>query len=382
MAAGAGGVHPPAAALANGALSHAFEQDNLTAPDSGAHPGATLFTAALAIAQDRRLSGRAVLTAFVAGAEVMIRIGLAARRSHELRGFHAPSTVGPYGGAITVGKLLGLDAGKMANAMGIAGSLSSGILEFARSGQGAMVKRLHLGRAAEGGVMAGTLAADGYEGPKTVLEGSAGYLRVHCTEAADPTILTRGLGQEWVTRTIRLKRFAAHITAHTAMEAALDLKAANRFDADAVAMVEIAGSRRMATVNNIPAPADILIGQYSVPFCVALSLHRNPVDPASFSEDSVHNPAILASARQIRMVVADGQNDADFSSTVTVRLKDGRVFTKRVTDFKGTPTVPLTQPELREKFLLLAQNFPVEMERWFERIMALEREPNLEWMVA
>ena len=121
------------------------------------HPGAVLIPAALAIAQEEGLGGRALLTAVVAGCEVLFRIGRATKHSAETRGFHAPGTTGPFGGAVTVGKLLQLDAGKMTNALGIAGSLSGGLLEFAHSNTGAMVKKLHLGRAAESGVLAATV---------------------------------------------------------------------------------------------------------------------------------------------------------------------------------------------------------------------------------
>src|SRR6202021_169256 len=163
-------VQAPAAAFANGALAHAFELDNLTSPGAGVHPGATLLAPALAVAQERGFSGRELLTAFVAGAEVMIRIGRATRHTTEQRGFHAPGTTGPFGGAVAVGKLCGFDAAKMTNALGIAGSLACGLMEFARSGTGAMVKRLHLGRAAESGVLAAGLAADGFTGPVSVIE--------------------------------------------------------------------------------------------------------------------------------------------------------------------------------------------------------------------
>src|SRR6202165_1656830 len=187
-------VCAPAAALAHGAMTHAFEQDNLTLPDSGAHPGASLVSSGLAIAQERGLGGRELLTAFVAGAEVMIRIGRATKRTNEARGFHAPGSVGPFGAAIASGKLMQFDAPKMINALGIAGSTSGGLLEFAHSGNGAMVKRLHLGRGAEGGVLAASLAADGFTGPSTVLEGRAGFLKAFCIES-DLAELTRGLGE-------------------------------------------------------------------------------------------------------------------------------------------------------------------------------------------
>ena len=151
-------VQAPSAALAHGSMAHAFELDNLTDPNSGSHPGATMFSAGLAIAQERGLGGRALLEAMVAGAEAMIRIGLATNGTSEPRGFHAPGTTGPFGAAITVGKLMQFDSEMMANAMGIAGSLCGGLLEFAHSGNGAMVKRLHMGRAAESGVLAASLA--------------------------------------------------------------------------------------------------------------------------------------------------------------------------------------------------------------------------------
>jgi 2-methylcitrate dehydratase PrpD len=368
------------AALAHGAMAHAFEQDNLTSPDSGAHPGAALVPSGLAVAQEHGRSGRELLTAFVAGAEVMIRIGRATKRTNEARGFHAPGTLGPFGAAVASGKLMEFDTPKMTNALGIAGSTSAGLLEFAHSGNGAMVKRLHLGRAAEGGVLAARLAAEGFTGPSTVLEGKAGFLKAFCNES-DPAELTRGLGETYLTLTILMKRFACHITAHTPVEAILDLRTQYGISGNDVASIQIAGSRRMATTHNIPAPRDILLAQYSIPFCVALALYRDPIDPTSFDDAAAHDPAILTMASQVRMTAAPGQGDDDVSSTVEVTLKDGRVLTRRVTEFLGTPARPLTGRDLRQKFLLLTQRYPAaEMERLFERLENIEGEANLDWL--
>ena len=143
-------MQAPAAALANGALAHAFELDSLTRPGAGAHPGATVLPPALAVAQQGARGGKDLIAAFVAGNEVMIRIGRATGHTNEARGFHAPGTTGPFGAAVACGHLLGLDAAAMTNAIGIAGSLAGGLLEFAR-GDGGIVKRLHLGRASEAG---------------------------------------------------------------------------------------------------------------------------------------------------------------------------------------------------------------------------------------
>src|SRR5437016_11153597 len=118
-------VQAPMAALANGALAHAFELDSLTRPGAGAHPGATVLPPALAVAQEAGVAagGRDLIAAFVAGNEVMIRIGRATGHTNEARGFHAPGTTGPFGAAVACGHLLRLDARAMTNALGIAGSL-------------------------------------------------------------------------------------------------------------------------------------------------------------------------------------------------------------------------------------------------------------------
>src|SRR5690349_10902413 len=234
-------VQAPAAALANGALAHAFELDSLTRPGAGAHPGATVLPPALAVAQQPGLqaSGRDLIAAFVAGNEVMIRIGRATGHTNEARGFHAPGTTGPFGAAVACGRLLGLDAARMTNAIGIAGSLAGGLLEFAK-GDGGTVKRLHLGRASEAGVLAASLAAAGFAGPRTVLEGEFGFLRVFCTEFEEAA-LTRNLGQEYVTLSTVLKRYPVHATAHAAVRAVRDLQAEQGFAGGDVEAVTVTG---------------------------------------------------------------------------------------------------------------------------------------------
>ena len=375
-----GRVHAPAAALANGALAHAFEMDNLTWPSTGVHPGATLLAAGLAVAQERGSSGRELITAFVAGAEVMIRIGRATRHSNEGRGFHAPGTTGPFGAAIACGKLMGLDPERMRNALGIAGSLACGLMEFARSGTGAMVKRLHLGRAAESGVLAASLAADGFTGPVSVLEGAFGFLRVFCGSEFDPAELTRDLGTDYATRTIMLKRFACHITAHTPVQAILELRSEHGYAADDVAGIGIEGNDKMATVNNIRSPSDIMMAQYSIPFCVALAHYRDPRDPASFDEKALHDKQIRALADRVTVAVGSDR-PAPLAARVTIKLEDGRVLSRLVADFPGTPQRPLDRAELQEKFLLSTRRYDVgAMRKIFDRLQDLENESNLDWV--
>ena len=376
------GLRVPAAALANGALAHAFESDNLTLPGAGVHPGATLLPPALAVAQERGGSGRDLITAIVAGFEVMYRIGRATQHSNERRGFHAPGTTGPFGAAVAAGLQLGLDLPRMTNALGIAGSLAGGLMEFSRSGTGAMVKRLHLGRACESGVLAASLAADGFAGPSTVLEGEAGFLKVFCTEW-DVADLTRGLGDEFVTMNLCLKRFPVHMTAHTGVQAVLELKAAHGFTGGDVDRVVVAGNQRMATINNIPDPADMMMAQYSIPFCIALSLFRDPRDPVSFDGSALTDPDIRAMCGRVSVVVAEPPTKVAGASVVTILLKDGKSVTKEVAEFSGTPARPLDHAELKDKFMTLTRaRYGAAASGLFDRLDRIEDETELGWVGA
>ncbi|MGH7047651.1 MAG: MmgE/PrpD family protein [Stellaceae bacterium] len=363
-------LQAPSAALANGALAHAFELDSLTRPGAGVHPGATLLPPALAIAQQQRQSGRDLITAFVAGCEVMVRIGRATGHTNEERGFHAPGTTGPFGGAVAAAHLLGLDAPTMTNAIGIAGSLASGLLEFARAGNGGMVKRLHLGRASEGGVLAASLAAAGFTAPDTVLEGGFGFLAVFCQEW-DVARLTEGLGEGWATASIAFKRYPCHINAHAVVKALTQLQAEHGFAGSEVSAIAIAGSERMATLHNIPEPADLMMAQYSVPFCAALSLYRDPRNPGSFAEGALDDPQIRALAR--RVTISTTPHGAP--STVTLGLEGGRRLTATAAD----GTLPIA--DLGDKFCrLTAATLGSRATALFARLQQLEHEPDLDWL--
>jgi 2-methylcitrate dehydratase PrpD len=373
-------VQAAAAALANGTSAHAFESDNLTRPGAGVHPGATLLPSALAIAQEQGNSGPELLTAITAGFEVMYRIGRATMHSNERHGFHAPGTTGPFGAAVAAGHLLKLDAETMTNALGIAGSLAGGLMEFARSGTGAMVKRLHLGRAAESGVLAASLAADRFTGPRTVLEGDAGFLKVFCTEW-DLSELTRGLGSEFATLNLCLKRFPIHMTAHTAVQAVLELRAEHSFDVAQVDRVHVAGNERMATINNIPEPADIMMAQYSIPFCVALALYRDPRDPASFDQSALEDTNIRAMCRRVDVTAADPPPRVPGSSQVTIWLRNGHMMSREVDEFDGTPNRPLQIAELRDKFMMFVRGSGVgQAASTFDRLQNIEEETDLQWV--
>ena len=365
-------VRAPFACLCNGAAAHAFELDALVEPSVGIHPSAALAVPGLAPAQGRKMSGRALLSAIVAGFEVLYRIGDAAHHSIEKVGFHSPGVVGPFGTAAVVGRLFGLDAKQMANAFGIAGSMSSGLMEFSRTG--GMVKRLHLGRAAEGGFMAAVLARDGYTGPDGVLEGKFGVLNVFCRDA-QPARLTKDLGAVWQVMKTKIKRYACHATAQVPVALVLDLKEKHKLSGDDVASIAIAAGEKTVTQHAINEPRDLTMMQYSVPFSVAVALYKDPLDPRTFSEATLNDARIRSLARgaQVELLkTAPGYQSS--ACRLTLKLKNGKDLTAEGHDFKGTPTMPLTRDELRDKFLMLtAHRDRAKAERLFAQLAEAEK---------
>lgn len=350
-------LHPPQAALVLGAFCHAFELDSLRKPGVGVHPGATVALPAYAIAQATGASDDELLTAIVAGSEVMFRIGMATLHSPEHAGFHAPGLTGPFGAAIVAGRLMGLDPGQMANALGIAGSLAGGLLAFAPAGQGGMIKRLHLGRAAEAGVTAARLAARGFEAPHAVIEGRFGLLDAYCSKS-DPSLLLDGLGAHDALKALCLKRYACHITAHAPTEALRDLMAERGFAGDDIASVAVRGSAKLVSHHSEKAPADIMLAQYSTPFVVALAAYHDPEFPGVFATDTLHDPRIRDLAARVDVAERSGSAAKGWGVEMEVVLRDGTRFELLKDTFSGTPDLPFSDADLARKYRKLCGDLP------------------------
>jgi len=366
-------VTAPMAALANGALAHAFEMDNLRQPSAGVHSGSTLTPALFAIGEEVNASGSDLVTAFVAGCEIMSRIGDTAANTAEKLGFHSPGLTGVFGSTVVAGRLLGLDAGQMTQALGIAGSLCSGLLAFSKAGNGGAVKRLHTGRASEGGVLAARLAKGGFEGPDVILEGKFGFFEVFSREPRMDRLLA-GLGSQWETSKICVKRYSCHVTAHTPVAALQDLRTAHAFSPEDIAEIRVATSEKVLSHHNITHPNDIATAQYSLPFCIATALYRDPEEPASFLDNPHEDAAIIAMAQRVRLTLNPGSEPPGpaWATILTVVLKDGRELTTERHDFRGAPSNPMSEEELDAKFLLLTSNVVPDAAGLLKRLRGLE----------
>ena len=369
----------PATALANGTFAHAFEFDNLRQPSVGVHPGSTASIAALAVAEEYGVTGRSFLTALVAGNECMLRTGLAAKQTSELMGFHAPGQTGVFGSAIAASRIMNQDARQTAMAIGIGGSLCSGLLAFAKAGNGGMVKRLHMGRAAEGGVTAAYLAARGFEGPDVLLEGKFGYLDVYARDG-DPTLLTDGLGSRWESLNIWFKMFPCHVSAQAPVRAMQQLQRKHRFGPREVKQIVIEASEKVLSHHSDRDPQDVGTAQYSVPFSVALSLFRDPGDPQSFLDGPKQNPEITDLCKRIELRPYRGEMAVGHNATfrLEVSLADGRTVSLAKTDFDTDDAAESLDRRVERKFFTLSAGLPEQQRKaLFARLQSIEGQDSM-----
>jgi 2-methylcitrate dehydratase PrpD len=333
------------------------------------HPGATVALPALAVARARGASGRDLIKAIVAGCEVMFRIGTATLHSPEKRGFHAPGINGPFGAAIAGGLLMGLSTLDLINALGIAGSLGSGLLAFSKAARGGMVKRLHMGRAGESGVLAAQLAADGFSGPDTVLDGKFGMLEAYC-DRSDPSLLAADIGAHWKILALCLKPFACHITAHAPAQLVRDLMRTHAFAGEEIVALRLGVSDKVLSHHTSRTPADLMQAQYSVPYVTSIAAYRDPSIPGSFSEDALTDPRISGLAERIELQPRRSGGEG-WGVEMAVKLQDGRTIDGSLDSFVGCPESPFSADRLRHKFMALTDGADVDGNVLFQKLESI-----------
>lgn len=348
---GAGDRLPaPAAALANGALIHALDFDD-THAGALVHVTAAVLPAALAVGEETVASGAEVLAAYVSGAEVVARLGAALPHAFHARGLHATSVCGVFAAALVAARLAGLGARETTNALGIAGSLASGSLEFLHTGSA--TKQLHPGLAGMAGITAARLAAAGADGPATILEGPYGLYRSLAARDVDPAALTEGLGARWETPRITIKPYPACQLSHASLDA---IRAAGPVDPAAVEEVVFTVPPDTVPVVCEPAepkrrPRTSYEGKFSLPYCAAALLVDGRLDVSSFDPPMLARPEVLALAARVSWTERDpGVPPAEAPGIAEVRLRDGTVLRGEVLRSRGGPEAPLDDEALLAKF--------------------------------
>jgi 2-methylcitrate dehydratase PrpD len=339
------------AALANGTLGHALDYDDM---GGFGHPSVVLLPAALAAGEIAEASGRDVLTAYILGFEVARHLSRAATYHQGERGFHSTVVFGTLGAVAASSRLLGLSVEQTVMALGIAGSMPSGVVQ----NFGTHTKPLHAGMTCRNGVMAAMLARKGWLACDNIVESKVGWAAAYIGHGNyDPHAMVKDLGSEWTIQdTIVIKKYPCCGTNHSALDSLLALQREHRFRFDEVTEVEVTGLPDTSHVLLYPEPRYAFQGKFSLPYTVATALVDGCVDVDSFTDERLARGELAEALRKIEIKVVSRWDPAwsahPRETPVTVRLANGRTLTRSTNrhTMRGTPADPLTADELREKF--------------------------------
>ncbi|HET7201367.1 MAG TPA: MmgE/PrpD family protein, partial [Burkholderiales bacterium] len=341
------------AAMINGTAAHGEDFDD-TFEGGPVHSGAVIVPAVLAACERFGRGGRSALLGIACGVETLCRLSLVAPKLIHKAGFHPTSVLGAMAATLGVSVALGLDRKQTVDALGIAGSMAGGIIEYLA--EGAWTKRLHAGWAARIGLHAARIAREGFLGPRTVFEGTHGlFFGFAHTSAGDFDALTRDFGERWVMTDLTFKPYATGTMNQPYIDCALRL-AKKGFAAEDVAEVlcETAEGyvhRLWEPLASKQRPANDYAAKFSTPFNIAVAFVTGGVGFEAFTDKTVRDSRILALASKVRYVV-DPANPYPKAYTGHVRmtLEDGRVFEERQPHIRGGMHEPLSREELERKF--------------------------------
>ncbi|UCU98591.1 MmgE/PrpD family protein [Acidovorax radicis] len=341
------------AALINGTAAHTVEVDDIYR-EAIYHPGAPTIAAALALAQARQATGLQMIRAVVAGYEVSTRIGAALGRTH-YRYWHNTGTVGTFGAASAAATLLGLDAERHAHALCTGATFAAGLQQAFR--MDSMSKPLHAGHAAEAGVLAALAAERGVTGSLDVLDGDAGMGRA-MGDAPDWNLATATLGQDFHITRMTFKNHACCGHTFAPIDGALELQARMGVRWQALDAIEVATYSPALEVAGNFTPKTAAEARFSIPFVVATALIHGSVRLSAFTPERLADADIRALMARIRLSI-DPALDARFPGQRAARLHftttDGRQAEYLQPTRKGDPEQPLTDAELSDKFMELAE---------------------------
>ena len=344
---------PYDAALVNGIAAHGEDFDD-TFEGGPIHAGAVIVPAVLAAAELRGLDGAAIVRGFAVGTELMCRMSLVAPQAIHNACFHPTAVIGAPAAAAAVGATLGLSADAIGHALGIAGSLSSGIIEYLADGS--WTKRLHAGAAAQAGLRAGLLADAGFVGPATVFEGAHGFFKAFApSRAPDFEPLLDRLGSRWWLETLAFKPYACGTMTQPYIDCALRL-AARGVTADDIISLECDVAE--GTVHRLweplglkQSPPNGYAAKFSSPYCIAVGFLTGKAGLAEFTDERAIDPDIRRLAAKVRYVV-DPNNPypKNFTGHIRATLKDGSIVAVRQPNMRGGAHDPLSDAEFLAKF--------------------------------
>src|SRR3954468_17149675 len=347
------------AAFVNGTAAHGQDFDD-TFEGGPVHAGAVIVPAVLAACERHRPNGPMALIGIAVGTEVLCRLSLVAPKAVHKAGFHPTTVFGAMGAAAGVGAALGLSALEIVDALGIAGSMAGGIIEYLA--EGAWTKRMHAGWAAQSGIRAALLARAGFVGPRTVFEGVHGLFHgfAHTTEG-DYDALTGDFGARWVTDTLAFKPYPCGTMAQPYIDCARRLAARGIKPEDVAEIVcEVAEGtvhRLWEPLADKQRPRNGYAAKFAVPYLLATGFVHGGVGLGAFTESAIRDPRVLALAAKVKFVIdPDNPYPNNYAGHIRATLADGSVVEERQPWLRGGAQEPLTRQDVMEKFALNAQH--------------------------
>ncbi len=341
------------AALCNGTAAHGDDFDD-TFEGGPAHAGAAIVPAILATAEQHCLGGADIGLGIAVGCEVICRMCVVAPKLVHKAGFHPTAVFGAIGAAAGVGAALQLNAKQLVDAMGIAASMSSGIIEYLA--EGAWTKRMHPGWAAQAGYRAARLAHAGFIGPRTMFEGEHGFFHAFArTHEGNFAEMLEGFGERWLSAQIAFKPYACGTMAHPYIDCARKLvsEGLNPAEIESIECETAEGivHRLWEPLVNKQNPPNGYAAKFSVPYAIAAGMLRNDAGLGEYQESVVHDPLVRALAGKIRYVI-DPTNPYPrrFTGHLRVTLQNGDVREARQGHFRGGVAEPLSFDDLAKKF--------------------------------
>lgn len=347
------------AALVNGISTHVLDFDDTH--ELAVHPSAPVLPALLAYAEWKKASGEDLVHAFILGVEAEVRIALSVFPEHYDTGWHITGTAGVFGAAAGMGKLLALDERRMSWALGIAATQSAGLREMF----GSMCKSLHPGRAAQGGLTAALLAAQGFTSSERAIEAPRGFAHVASTKF-DPACITEGLGSRYELSRNMYKPYACGLVVHAVIDACVQLHREGLSPGD-IEAVELTVNPRVLELTGKRTPSSGLEGKFSVYHAAAAALIHGAGGEAQFADSVVCDPRLVALRE--RVTAATDALTHKLEARVRVRTRSGATLEKHVKRALGSLERPMSDADLEDKFRGLVQG--VLSARQAERVIAL-----------
>jgi 2-methylcitrate dehydratase PrpD len=347
------------AAFVNGTAAHGEDFDD-TFEGGPVHAGAVIVPAVLAACERHNPDGRMALTGIAVGTEVLCRLSLVVPKAVHKAGFHPTAVFGAMGAAAGVAAALGLNARQIVDAIGIAGSMAGGIIEYLA--EGAWTKRLHAGWAAQSGIRAALLARGGFVGPRTVFEGVHGLFHgfAHTTKG-DYDALVGDFGARWVIDTLAFKPYPCGTMAQPYIDCARRMAARGIKAEDITEIVcEVAEGtvhRLWEPLADKQRPRNGYAAKFAVPYVLAAGFVHGGVGLGAFTASAIADPRVLALAEKVKYVI-DPQNPYpnNYTGHMRATLKDGSVVEERQPYLRGGAHEPLTRQDVIDKFLLNAKH--------------------------